>query len=406
MGRLDKIGYLVPQFPGQTHIFFWREIAALEALGCVPLLLSTRKPPAGLIAHDWSDVAMARTTYLADRSVATLLRTLHRLPWSALLREVRRDGRGVLTDILISIPAAVRLRGICAAQGIAHVHVHSCGRAAMVAALARHLGGPGYSLTLHGPLSDYGRGQRYKWRNAEFATVITRKLIAEMEAEQPDDLPPRMVLRPMGVDTEYLKRDAPYAPPPAGGPVRIFSCGRLNVVKGHQDLIEAVRQLRDAGQDVTLEIAGQDDEGGKGFSLVLQQLIKQYGLEAHVTLLGAVDATAVKARLLDAHIFVLASWHEPLGVAYMEAISCGVPTIGTNSGGVPELITDGVEGVLVPPKDPDALAAAILRIATDPELARHLSTTGRARMEREYRASLGAETIRSEAERALSKRAG
>lgn len=386
----EKLGYLVPQFPGQTHIFFWREIAALEAMGVAPVLFSTRKPPAGLIAHDWSEAAMARTTYLGEVAPGRALAVLPRLPWGELLREVRRDGMSVLKDIAICAAAGQALKDHCAAEGIAHVHVHSCGRAALIAAFARHLGGPEYSLTLHGPLSDYGRGQRYKWRHAKFATVITRKLIGEMQAEQPDDLPP-MILRPMGVDTDYLRRDAPYVP--AQGQIRVFSCGRLNVVKGHQDLIEAVRQLRAAGHDVVLDIAGQDDEGGSGFRLVLDRLIKQHKLQDHVRLLGAIDAASVKARLLEAHIFALASWHEPLGVVYMEAIACGVPTIGTAAGGVPELIDDGVEGLLVPPKAPEALAEAILRIAEDPDLARKLSETGRARIERDYRASLGAEVI-------------
>lgn len=387
-----KLGYLVPQFPGQTHIFFWREIAALEDMGVEPVLFSTRKPPAGLIAHDWSEAAMARTTYLGAVDLGRALSVLPRLPWGELLREMRRDGVSVLKDVLVCAAAGAALKDQCASRGITHVHVHSCGRAALIAAIARHLGGPEYSLTLHGPLADYGRGQRYKWRHARFATVITAKLIAEMQAEQPDDLP-RMILRPMGVDTGYLKRDAPYVPAAPDGPIRVFSCGRLNVVKGHQDLIEAVRQLRDAGHDVRLEIAGQDDDGGSGFQLVLQQLIKQHGLQDHVRLLGAIDAASVKAKLLEAHVFALASWHEPLGVAYMEAIACGVPTIGTDAGGVPELIDDGIEGLLVPPKTPEALAEAILRIARDPELARRLSTTGRARIERDYRASLGAEVI-------------
>lgn len=390
MTQGEKLGYLVPQFPGQTHIFFWREIAALEAMGVKPVLFSTRKPPAGLIAHDWSEAAMARTTYLGDVSPGRALAALPRLPWGELLREVQRDGTSVLKDIAICAAAGQTLKDHCAAQGIAHVHVHSCGRAALIAAFAKHLGGPEYSLTLHGPLSDYGRGQRYKWRHAKFATVITRKLIAEMEAEQPEDLPP-MILRPMGVDTDVLRRETPYVP--AEGQIRVFSCGRLNVVKGHQDLIEAVRQLRAAGHNVVLDIAGQDDEGGTGFRLVLEQLIKQHKLQEHVRLLGAIDAAAVKAKLLEAHVFALASWHEPLGVVYMEAIACGVPTIGTEAGGVPELIDDGVEGLLVPPKTPEALADAILRIAQNPDLAQRLSTTGRARIERDYRASLGAEVI-------------
>lgn len=400
MSQPDTLGYLVPQFPGQTHIFFWREIAALEAMGVTPMLFSTRRPPAGLIAHDWSEAAMARTTYLGEVSLRRAARVLPRLPWGELLREAWRDGMAVLKDVLVCAAAGEALREHCARQDITHVHVHSCGRAALIAAFAQHLGGPGYSLTLHGPLSDYGPGQRYKWRHARFATVITKKLIAEMQAALPQDLPP-LILRPMGVDTDYLRRDTPYRPVQPGEALRVFSCGRLNVVKGHQDLIEAVRQLRVAGHDVTLEIAGQDDDGGSGFRLVLEQLIKQHKLQDHVRLLGAIDAGSVKAKLLDAHVFALASWHEPLGVAYMEAIACGVPTIGTAAGGVPELIDDGVEGLLVPPKAPEALAAALLRIAQDPELAESLSTTGRARIERDYNARLGAEVIVSEMRKAL-----
>ena len=87
----------------------------------------------------------------------------------------------------------------------------------------------------------------------------------------------------------------------------------------------------------------------------------------------------------------------------MEAIACGVPTIGTDAGGVPELIDDGVEGLLVPPKAPAALAAALLRIAGDPQLAQRLSVTGRARIERDYAARLGAEVIVDQMRKALTR---
>ncbi|WP_425039935.1 exopolysaccharide biosynthesis GT4 family glycosyltransferase EpsE [Primorskyibacter sp. S187A] len=399
MTHIDRIGYLVPQFPGQTHIFFWREIAELEAKGVTPVLFSTRPPPPGLIAHDWTQDAIARTTYLGQMSVMDTLRALPHLPWADIHAEARRDGRAVWKDAVICAGAAYALKRTCAAQGIEHVHVHSCARAALVAAFAQHLGGPSYSITLHGPLQDYGPAQPFKWRNAAFATIITQKLIAEMQAAQPDDLPPRIILRPMGVDTEVLQRSAPYRPVPDGEPLRVFSCGRLNIVKGHQDLIAAVKILRAQGRDVQLEIAGQDDAGGDGFRLELERILADSGVSDAVTLLGPIDADAVKDKLLEAHIFALASWHEPLGVAYMEAISCGVPTIGTDSGGVPELITDGVEGLLVPPKNPEALAKAIARIADNPELALQLSTSGRARMEREFSSRLGAETLITEMER-------
>lgn len=401
-----KIGYLVPQFPGQTHIFFWREIAEMDALGVAPVLFSTRPPPPGLISHSWADEAMARTTYLGRPDPRHVLAALPRLPWGEISAQARRDGRAVWRDALICAGAAHRLVSACAHHGIGHVHVHSCGRAALIAAFARRMGGPSYSLTLHGPLQDYGPAQPFKWRHAAFATVITRKLMAEIETALPDDLPPRRVLRPMGVNTAHFRRDTPYAPVAPGAPLRVFSCGRLNVVKGHQDLIAAVKRLRDTGRDVTLEIAGQDDAGGGGFSGVLRDQIARDGLADAVTLLGAIDADLVRRKLLNAHVFALASWHEPLGVAYMEAISCGVPTIGTAAGGVPELITDGVEGLLVPPKSPDALAAAIARIADDPALAQRLSDTGRARMVREFDAKLGAQTLIDETIRLLEQRGG
>ncbi|MEO0914581.1 MAG: glycosyltransferase family 4 protein, partial [Pseudomonadota bacterium] len=199
--------------------------------------------------------------------------------------------------------------------------------------------------------------------------------------------------QPMGVDVEHLKRDASYTPAAQGEPVRIFTCGRLNIVKGHQDLCDAVALLAARGRDVQLEIAGEDDDGGSGYRQVLEAKIKAEGLEGRVTLLGAIDAAAVKDKLLSAHIFALASWHEPLGVAYMEAMSCEVPTLGTASGGVRELIEDGKTGYLVAPKAPEALAAAIERIIDHPEEAVAIAKAGRARIVEGFRSSLGAETI-------------
>jgi len=388
-----QIGYLVPQFPGQTHIFFWREINELSARGVEPVLMSTRPPPPGLIAHNWSDEAARRTEYLGRLSLPDAARAAVALPWPRIIRAAKGEPRAFWKDIALSAAAAVRLTRLCRARGIDHVHVHSCGRAALIAALARLMDGPAYSLTLHGPLSDYGPGQRLKWKHAAFATVITRKLIAEMETALPGDLPDRMLLQPMGVDTEALTRTAPYAPARPGGPLRLFSCGRLNEVKGHHDLMAAVAQMRAEGREVTLEIAGEDDAGGSGYRAVLEARIAELGLGDAVTLLGAVDGETVKARLCEAHIFVLASYHEPLGVAYMEAMSCEVPVVGTDAGGVPELISHGEHGLLVPPRAPEALAAAIAQIADDPELAQRLSQAGRRRVVEQFHAGRGAETL-------------
>lgn len=336
---------------------------------------------------------MARTTYLGALEPLNAARALPRLPLRALWRDLRREGASFLRDVLISLPAARRLALDCREQGITHVHAHSCGRAALICALANRIWGLSYSLTLHGPLSDYGPGQGFKWRHARFGTVITRKLTGELQQALGADLPDRLYLQPMGVDPSALRRSAPYAPPHPGAPLRLFSCGRLNVVKGHQDLLQAVALLRQRGIDARLEIAGEDDAGGSGFHTELAADIARLGLEDHATLLGAIDADAVRARLDAAHIFVLASWHEPLGVAYMEAMSMGVPTIGTNAGGVPELITSGRDGLLVPPKNPTLLADTIAALAADPARCENLSIAGRARITGTFSSAHGAATL-------------
>ncbi|WGW04467.1 exopolysaccharide biosynthesis GT4 family glycosyltransferase EpsE [Tropicibacter oceani] len=399
MSQKLRIGYLVPQFPGQTHIFFWREILALEAMGHEVHVLSTRKPPSGLIAHDWSDDAILRTTYLGSIDPVATVVGLVRLISAGLPRWIAQEGAGFARDAAVSLGAAQHLVAYAKKHQLDHVHAHSCGRAALVAAFAHHLGGPPYSITLHGPLSDYGTGQRFKWSGAKFATIITHKLLHEVQEALEGALPERLVVRPMGVDTKMLSRDTPYVPPEKGRPVRLFSCGRLNIVKGHQDLMSAVRQLIDQGVDVRLEIAGEDDAGGSGYRQELEAHLKKLRLQDHVKLLGAIDAGAVREKLKEAHIFALASWHEPLGVAYMEAMSMGVPVIGTDAGGVPELIRDGTHGYLVPPKNPGALARTIRGLATDPDALLRLSETGRAHVEENFRAALGAETLIDEIQR-------
>ncbi|ARC35963.1 colanic acid biosynthesis glycosyltransferase WcaL [Paracoccus yeei] len=388
-----RLGYLIPQFPGQTHIFFWRELEALQARGVQPVLLSTRPPPPGLISHEWSAEAAARTTYLARMDPAAALGGLVRLPPGDLLSAPRGEPRAFLRDMAMSIPAARRLVDHARREGIDHVHAHSCGRAALIAALAFRMGGPRYSLTLHGPLEDYGPGQRYKWRHAAFATIITEKLRVEAEVELAGYLPPRIAVQAMGVDTGRLSRDTPWQPPRPGEPLRIMSCGRLNQVKGHQDLLQAIRMLRDAGHDARLVIAGEDDAGGTGYRRVIEARIAELGLDDAVTLLGAVSEGEVRRHLLEAHVFALASWHEPLGVALMEAMSCELPTIGTAAGGVAELIRDGQDGILVPPRDAPAMADAILRLAGDPDLARRLGQAGRERIVSGFGAEAGAETL-------------
>ncbi len=388
-----RMGYLVPEFPGQTHNFFWREIRALQALGIEISLISTRKPPAGLMSTSWGDSAEAKTTYLFP---------IHRREWLDTIIELGRAGPMAVFRCIRAIASArnlpvgdwfrlvalvlfaAKMKRVARVQGWRYVHVHSCGDAAHVAMLAFLLGGPEYGLTLHSALSCFGGNQRQKWRHARCAIVITRTLEAEVRRELEGDLPLALGVASLGVETNVFQRASPYQPFLGSGEFHIACCSRLNVGKGHLDLVDAIAQLLQRGLNVRLSIAGEDDLGGTGFRVRLTEKINALSLGKYVTLLGAQSEEGVRTLLSTAHAFALASHEEALGVALMEAMSMELPVVATRVGGVPELITDGQQGVLVPSHDSSAIADALERIAHDPELARTLGVSGRLRVEQSY----------------------
>ena len=259
-----------------------------------------------------------------------------------------------------------------------HVHVHSCGDAANVALFASSLGPLTYSLTLHNPLAVYGANQAMKWRHARFGVAVNRQIRDEMTRDLAGLLPAEIDVAPMGVDAERFRRTTPYLPYDGTGKVRLFCCARLNAVKGHAHLLNALCMLQRRGFDVHLRLAGQDEAGGSGYRAVLARLLADLGLEGNVQLLGAISEEAVRGELERCHIAVLASLGEGVPVALMEAMSMEVPVVATMVGGVPELVVSQSNGLLVPPERPDELADAIAEIAGDPNLATRLGRAGRA----------------------------
>ena len=397
-----RIAYLIPEFPGQTHAFFWRERRRLERLGVRVDLFTTRQPPPSVRArHDWAEAAEASTAHLvplgwigAIESVTEILRAGPR-GWGRVARCLWQSeapglkGRARLAAALL---LGARLSARSRRQGVAHVHVHSCADAANVALLANRLSGLGYSLTLHNPLDCYGPNQPQKWKHARFAIVITRKILAEVEEELEGMLPPRVFVAPMGVDEEAFCRVESYEPCRGGDRFRIFSCSRINPGKAIDDLVRAMARLEELGVDAELRVAGADDVGGS-YRDELLALAAELGVSDRVHLLGSLSEHEVLAELRAAHAFGLASHAEPLGIAIAEAMAVELPVVATAAGGVPELVTDGVDGLLVPPRAPEAFAEALARIARDPELAERLSARSRKTILESFHSGVSASAI-------------
>lgn len=144
-------------------------------------------------------------------------------------------------------------------------------------------------------------------------------------------------------------------PPPGDGPTRLVAAGRLSSEKGFDVLIEAVRLAAEDGLDVRLELVGSGPER--------EALAEQAApLGERVTMVPAEPREALWARMDAAHVVVVPSRREGLGVVAIEAIARNRPVIASRTGGLPEAVIDGIDGVLVTPDDPRALADALHKL--------------------------------------------
>jgi glycosyltransferase involved in cell wall biosynthesis len=169
-------------------------------------------------------------------------------------------------------------------------------------------------------------------------------------------------------------------PAPAGGRL-LFAASlmRATAYKGLPDLLAALSRLHAAGHAVTLEVAGDGDARTE-----YTELAARLGIAPAVTFLGDVSGAAMVAAYQRADIFVLPSRLDNRPTVLIEAMACARPVISTRVGGVPELVEDGVDGLLVDVGDVGALAEQVLLLIRDRPLAARLGRAGRAKAERSF----------------------
>jgi glycosyltransferase involved in cell wall biosynthesis len=172
--------------------------------------------------------------------------------------------------------------------------------------------------------------------------------------------------------------DAAAGEPARSGPVRepvVVAVGRIEHVKGFDLLVDAFAssRLRDRAR---LVVVGDGSEAA-----ALRRRVASAGLTERVELPGRLDPSEVAARLAAADVVVVPSRADAAPLVVLEAWRSGRPLVATVRGGPPEIVTDGVDGVLVDPQDTQALAAAVLGLLDDPERAGRIGAAGRRRVE-------------------------
>jgi colanic acid/amylovoran biosynthesis glycosyltransferase len=389
-----SIACIVSRYPAISHAFIVREVRALRARGLDVHTFTIRRPAERELLSAADREEHARTFAVLPprplRLAGAHLRALARHP---------RRYRATRGTALHTSPPGMRQRlwhlfyfaeaivvwRECERRGVRHLHAHFANVGSSVALLAARFGGDGWSWSfmMHGCTELFDETPHRlpeKIRRARFVTCssdfVRSQLMRLVEREEW----PKLQVAHCGIDARAFR---PARRGVREGSLHILCVGRLVPGKGQSLLIEALTRL--PGADVTL--VGEGPE-----RTALERLAHEAGVGERVRFAGAVGQDTLPALYERAEVFCLPTFAEGLPVVVMEAMAAGLPVVSTRVMGVPELVDDGVTGLLVAPGRADELGAALARLAADPALRARMGDAGRARVTREF--DLGAAAAR------------
>jgi glycosyltransferase involved in cell wall biosynthesis len=211
---------------------------------------------------------------------------------------------------------------------------------------------------------------RWIWRRADRVVAVCESL-GQLALRTWPGL--RFTVVPNGVDLK-LFHPAELSTPRPSNRIRCLAVARLTERKGVGDLIRAFALLERGRFELEIVGGGADERA-------LRDLAAQLGAVEDVRFLGPLSRAEVAARYRAADLFTLPSSAEAFGNVFAEALASGLPIVGSRTGGIPDLVEHGSNGLLVPPGDVNALAEAIRYLADDPELRSDMALRNRAKAE-------------------------
>ena len=394
-----KVAFVLKGYPRLSETFIAQEMLALEQRGLGILIVSLRHPTDRKV-HPIAAAIRAERLYLPEylyqepRRVWRSWRQIRRCNgyhralrvWLAdLLRDptpnrVRRFGQALV--LAAELPADVR-----------HLHAHFLHTPASVARYTALISGRGWTVSAHAKdiwtTPDWEK--REKLGEAQWAVTCTAAGHAHLAALAPQ--PERIALCYHGLDLDRFSPPPPRCQGGDGGdaerPVRLLSVGRAVAKKGYDDLLSALALLP---PDLAWRLV---HIGGGELAEALRRQAEHLGLSNRIEWRGACAQPEVLAAYRAADLFVLAAKvaadgdRDGLPNVLMEAQSQGLACIATDVSGIPELIHDGETGVLVPPGNPPALAAALLALIRNPVRRTALGTAGERHVRQSFSMTSG-----------------
>ena len=307
--------------------------------------------------------------------------------WEFDLKSPSVDRRPVLSRIaflLYLVPTLVRLLTLLRRDRIEVVNIHYPLDSFVWFALCRAIAPIRLVTSIHGgdmllgsnELRPLGWGVRKLLRSSDAIVAPSAGYRDEALAALPELLPRTRVIH-NAVDLAGLTATAPGSVP-ADSPF-VLTVAAHNHRKGVDVLLRAFELLAPRHPNLELYLVGDGP-----LRQTLEAQADAGGFRSRIRFLGQRPPPEVMTLLRTCRVFVLPSRSESFGIAALEALGCGAPVVASRVGGIPEFIEDGHHGLLVPPDDPEALAAGICRLLDDPGLARRLGEAGAERVVAEF----------------------
>ena len=388
------LGMILKGYPRISESFISNEILLLERLGFSVHIFSMRAPREDF-THQNIEQIQARVDYLPETLLVPLPRFLYhnlllalKIPRRYLetlktaLRRFRRTHRPATFKHFLQ--AGYLVQRLLPGTGVCHLHAHFAHSPASVAMFSSQLSGLKFSFTAHAK-DIYTSDQeqlREKLKLAKFVVTCTaynrRHLMALADG---DSAPIHRVYH--GIDTGLFS-------PPAGSrapdpPYKLLTVARMTAKKGLTTVYQAVKRLVDNGYAVRHSLVGDGEDRDK-----ILTLIDSLGLKGVARWHGTRTHQAVLEFYRQADVFVLgcevAANGDRDGIpnVLLESMAMGVPVVATTVSAIPELVKDGETGLLVPPGEPEKLAAAIVRLLTEDALRKQIVRKARQRVLQDF----------------------
>ena len=376
----SRLAYFTGQYPRATDTFIQREVAALREHGYYVQTFSVRKPPetenvgAETAAEKTSTIYLLPPVGILMAHFAQLLYSPRKY-FSALMLAARNCPPGVraMARQTAYFAEAGMLAQLMKVHSLAHLHNHFADSSCSVATIAAEMGGFTFSFTMHGP-GEFLEPRLWwideKIRRALFVNCISHFCRSQAMMFAPVDCWQKLRIVHCGVDPGAFQ-----VKKHAGRGRQLLFVGRLAAAKGLPILLEAVAKIEGA----TLDIAGDGPDRH-----MLEDKARSLGVSDRVAFLGYQSQQQVRELLKRTDVFALSSFAEGVPVVLMEAMAAGIPVVATRIAGIPELVRDEENGLLIPPGDASATANAIQRLLEDADLRNRLSEFGRKTIECDF----------------------